>query len=243
MVVRVKKLPQNTYHQWNLWFPDVKLSILLVITSHWSSIMYIAGLFFYFIFQETVACQDKNFFSDFMLEIKSRQWPSHSQVESKLLTQPESHQPASPSPDPQWINSPASHANTCPSWPAAMATHVNFFRQHATRFSASILPFILCESITATKQDTVVHWHAQIIPTPPPPDTLSHTHRNIHTHLNRQIQTTVCTVVYVRFPDMYKLIRHINAYVTCIHILLGSFSNKLFLEKWCLIIWTFLKMR
>lgn len=58
--------------------------------------------------------------------------------------------------DPQCIRFPASHVHTCPSWPAAMATNVNFFRQHAGRLSASILPFILCESITATKQDRAV---------------------------------------------------------------------------------------
>lgn len=66
-----------------------------------------------------------------------------------------------------------------------MATNIYFFffRQHAARFSATILPFNLCESITATKQNTAVHWHAQIIHTPPSPQ--PNTHKQVH--VNRQI--------------------------------------------------------
>lgn len=55
-----------------------------------------------------------------------------------------------------------------------------FPKQHAARFSASILPFILCESITETKQDTVVHRRAQIIPTSP--SLHKHTSPSAHTH-------------------------------------------------------------
>lgn len=106
--------------------------------------------------QEKVAGQYKhNFLSDFMLEIQDYNDP----ITVKLLTLSESHHPAmQPLLDPQCINLQAFHVHTCLSWPAAIATHVNFFSgSMQPDFLLPSSPFILCESITATKQNTVVH--------------------------------------------------------------------------------------
>ena len=77
-----------------------------------------------------------------------------------------------------------------------------FFRC-AARLSASILPFILCESITATKQDAVVHRHIRIIPTPATfPDTCSKKHTG--THLNRQTKTAA-------YSSVNKVYTHVHS--------------------------------
>lgn len=118
--------------------------------------------------------------------------PQSSWIQAFILIRiPSASHAASSLPDPQSNNSPASHVHTCPSWAAAMATHGNFFppRQHAARFSASILPFILCESITETKQDTVVHRRAQIIPTSP--SLHKHTSPSAHTHTDTHTTPTI----------------------------------------------------
>ena len=86
-------------------------------------------------------------------------------------------------------------------------------QQCETRFSAPIIPFIFCESITETKQDTVVHRHAQIIPTPPP---LTHTHKKEKKTGKQQHPASTLHTVYVRCTVTQKRMGHKDYFVKCV---------------------------
>jgi len=72
-------------------------------------------------------------------------------------------------PDPQCINSPASHEHTCPSWPAAMATHVNFSQAACSQIFSFHPP--LSFDVNPLLQQSKTQWCTD-----------THTHTHTHTH-------------------------------------------------------------
>ncbi len=182
--------------------------------------------------QETVACQYKKFplISCWKSKCMMTQ-PQPSWIQAfNLIWIPSARHTASPSPDPQCINSPASsHVHTCPSWPAAMATHVNFFQTACSQIFSLHPPFHFMwihycnkarHSCALTRSDN---------PYSPPPFP-THTHKqhtspktHTHTHLNRHIKTTQCfkTVhcsVYKVYSHVHTLTHSYHIYTHMVHV-------------------------